>query len=189
MSTWKIDSSHTDVTFAAKHMMVTTVRGRFGEVSGEIVADREDPTSARGEITIDVASLSTGSQMRDDHLRSADFFDVANHPTATFRITDVVARDDDAFDVQGDLTIRGVTRRVTMKADLLGFYSSMEGAPRVGFSAELELNRKDWDLGWNVALESGGWLVGEEVKLTIDAAFEEVREAVAAQAGAHATAA
>lgn len=179
MSTWTIDGSHTDITFAAKHMMVTTVRGRFADVSGQIEADREDPTGARGEVTIDVASLNTGSAMRDDHLRSADFFDVANHPTASFRITDVATRGE-AFDVEGDLTIRGVTRPVTMKADLLGFYSSMEGASRVGFSAELKLNRKDWGLGWNVALESGGWLVGDEVKLTIDAAFQEAREPVAA---------
>jgi polyisoprenoid-binding protein YceI len=176
MTTWKIDTTHTDVTFAAKHMMVTTVRGKFGDVSGEIEVDPNDPSTARGEIRIAVASLNTGTQFRDDHLRSADFFDVGNHPYATFAITDVKARGDE-YEVTGDLTIRGVTRPFTFKAELLGYYRSMEGAKRVGFSAAAKLNRKDWGLNWNVALESGGWLVGDEVKLTIDAAFEEVREA------------
>jgi polyisoprenoid-binding protein YceI len=173
-TTWKLDPSHTDITFAAKHMMVTTVRGKFADVSGQITADRDDPTSARGEIEIDVASLNTGSEFRDNHLRSADFFDAENHPKARFVIT-AIERDDDEYKVAGDLTIRGVTRPVTLKAELLGFYTSMEGAPRVGFSAKAKLNRKDWGLNWNVALEQGGWLVGDEIKLTIDAAFEEAR--------------
>ena len=177
--TWKLDTSHTDVTFAAKHMMVTTVRGKFAEVAGEITADPADPTSARGEIEIGLASLNTGSEMRDNHLRSADFFDVANHPTATFRIRELVARGGrgDEYDIVGDLTIRGTTRPLTLKAELLGFYKSMEGASRAGFSAEARLNRKEWGLNWNMALESGGWLVSDDIKLTIDAAFEEVRDA------------
>lgn len=176
MSTWTIDTSHTDVTVAAKHMMVTTVRGKFADVAGEIEADPNDPTTARGEVRIGVASLNTGSEFRDQHLRSADFFDVDQHPTATFRITDVRARGDE-YDVTGELTIRGVTKPITMRAELLGFYTSMEGARRVGFAATARLNRRDWGLNWNVALESGGWLVGDEIKLTIDAVFEEARDA------------
>jgi polyisoprenoid-binding protein YceI len=175
-TTWKLDPSHTDITFAAKHMMVTTVRGKFANVDGHLTADRDDPTSARGEIEIDVASLNTGSEFRDNHLRSADFFDVESHPKARFVIT-AVEPDGDDYEITGDLTIRGVTQPVTLKAELLGFYTSMEGAPRVGFAAMTKLNRKDWGLNWNVALEQGGWLVGDEIKLTIDAAFEEAREA------------
>jgi polyisoprenoid-binding protein YceI len=176
MNTWKIDTSHTDVTFAAKHMMVTTVRGKFADVSGEIQADPGDPTSGRGEIRIGLASVNTGSEFRDNHLRSADFFDVENHPTATLVVTSVRPRGGD-FDVSGELMIHGVTRPVTLNTELLGFYSSMEGARRAGFSASVTLNRKAWGLGWNVALESGGWLVSEEIKITIDAAFEEAPEA------------
>jgi polyisoprenoid-binding protein YceI len=174
MSTWKIDTSHTDITFAAKHMMVTTVRGRFAGVTGSLEADPNDPTTARGTIRIAIASISTGSEFRDNHLRSADFFDAEQHPEATFAITSVARRGDE-YEVTGDLTIRGVTRPVTLKSELLGFYTSMEGAKRAGFSASGKINRRDWGLDWNVALETGGWLVGDEIKLTIDAAFEEVR--------------
>lgn len=173
MGTWKLDSSHTDITFSAKHMMVTTVRGRFANVRGELQADPSDLTTARGEIRIGIASLSTGSDYRDNHLRSADFFDAEAHPEATFRITAIEPRVD-GLDVVGDLTIRGVTRPLTLQTEVLGFYASMEGARRAGFSASASLHRKDWGLNWNVGLESGGWLVGEDVRLTIDAAFEEV---------------
>lgn len=181
MRTWKIDTSHTDVTFAAKHMMVTTVRGKFADVTGEIQADPGDPTSSRGEIRVGLASLNTGSEFRDTHLRSADFFDVENNPTATLAITNVRQRGDE-FEVTGDLTMHGLTKPVTLQTELLGFYSSMEGARRVGFSASVTLSRKAWGLGWNVALESGGWLVSDEVKISIDAAFEEAREAAPASA-------
>ncbi len=176
MTTWKLDTSHTDITFAAKHMMVTTVRGKFSEVTGEIDADREDPTTARGVIQIGVASLSTGSDMRDNHLRSADFFDAENHPTATFAITEIKPRGGDEFEVIGDLTIRGRSKPIALRTELLGFYTSMDGKPRAGFSATGKLNRKEFGLNWNVALESGGWLVGDDIKLTIDAAFEQATE-------------
>jgi len=182
-TTWQLDTSHTDITFAAKHMMVSTVRGKFGDVTGEIEADREDPTSARGEIKIGLASLNTGSEFRDNHLRSADFFDVETHPTATFRI-DQIELVGDEYEIRGELTIRGVSRPITLKAELLGFYTSMEGNPRVGFSAQAKLNRRDWGLNWNVALEQGGWLVGDEIKLAIDAVFEEARESAEVAAAA-----
>lgn len=181
MTTWKIDTSHTDVTFAVKHMMVTTVRGRFADVTGEIEGDPNDLTTARGEIRIGVASINTGTEFRDNHLRGADFFDAEHFPTATFRITGVVRHGDD-LDVTGELTIRGATRPVTLKAEHLGFYSSMEGARRAGFSASGKINRKDFGLDWNVALESGGWLVGDEIRLTVDVALEEARLAQAAAA-------
>ena len=176
MSSWKIDTSHTDVTFAVKHMMVTTVRGKFADVTGTLEADPNDPTSARGTIRIGIASINTGSELRDNHLRSADFFDAEHHPEATFAITSITRRGD-SYEVTGDLTIRGITRPVTLTSELLGYYTSMEGAKRAGFSASGTINRRDWGLDWNVALETGGWLVSDEIRLTIDAALEQVRVA------------
>lgn len=172
MGLWKLDPSHTDITFSAKHMMVTTVRGRFADISGELRADPSDLSTARGEIRIGIASLSTGTEYRDNHLRSVDFFDAEAYPAATFQIGQIEAHGD-RYIVTGDLAIRGVTRPLTLQTEVLGFYTSMEGARRAGFSASATLRRKDWGLNWNVALESGGWLVGEDVRLTIDAAFEE----------------
>ena len=177
MTTWKIDTAHTDVVFAAKHMMVTTVRGKLGDVSGSIETEGDDASSARGEIAIGVASLNTGSDYRDKHLRSADFFDAEAHPIATFRLTSVTPHGDE-LDVAGDLTIRGTTRPVVLRAESLGFYVSMEGARRAGFSATGTIDRKAFGLDWNVALETGGWLVGDDIKLTIDAAFEEAKVAL-----------
>ncbi|MBA2314298.1 MAG: YceI family protein [Chloroflexi bacterium] len=173
MQTFVIDPSHTDVSFAAKHMMVTTVRGKFGAVEGSLEIDPDAPERSGGEIRVVVASLSTGFEARDQHLRSADFFDAENHPTIVFRATTIRARRDDQYDVSGDMTIRDVTRPVTFQVELLGFYNGMTGARRIGLSARTKINRKEWGLNWNVALEAGGWLVGDEVRLEIDVAAEE----------------
>lgn len=173
MQTFVIDPSHTDVSFAAKHMMVTTVRGKFGAVEGSLEIDPDAPERSGGEIRVVVASLSTGFEARDQHLRSADFFDAENHPTIVFRATRIRARRDDQYDVSGDMTIRDVTRPVTFQVELLGFYYGMTGARRIGLSARTKINRKEWGLNWNVALEAGGWLVGDEVRLEIDVAAEE----------------
>jgi polyisoprenoid-binding protein YceI len=172
-SPWSIDPAHTDILFSAKHMMVTTVRGKFHEVDGTLVLDESDPTRSTGEIRIAAASLNTGAAPRDAHLRSADFFDAENYPWITFRATAVEHVADDDYRVAGDLTIRETTRPATFDATFLGFYTGMQGGRRAGIAARTKLNRKDWGLGWNVALEAGGWLVGEEVTIEIEVAVDQ----------------
>jgi polyisoprenoid-binding protein YceI len=179
VTTWSIDPAHTDVLFSAKHMMVTTVRGTFADVSGTISLDEENPTASTGTFTVAVGSLSTGVEQRDGHLRSADFFDAENHPRATFTATSVAAKGGNDYAVTGDLTIRGTTRPVTFHVELLGFYTGMNGARRAGFHATGTINREDFGLNWNVALETGGWLVGKDIKLELDLAVEQA-EAVKA---------
>lgn len=172
-TTFVVDPAHTDVLFSAKHMMVTTVRGKFHEVSGSITVDEEHPLSTTGSFTVQVASLNTGVERRDDHLRSADFFDAENHPTATFVATEVESKGRNEYVVTGDLTIRETTRPVSFDVEFLGFYTGMNGAHRIGFHATGKIDREAFGLTWNVALENGGWLVGKEIKLEIDLALEE----------------
>jgi polyisoprenoid-binding protein YceI len=183
-TTWNIDPAHTDVLFSAKHMMVTTVRGKFHDVTGTITLDEEHPANSSGTFTIGVASLNTGVEQRDGHLRSADFFDAEHYPTATFVATRVDARGGKDYAVTGDLTIRGTTRPVTFDVELLGFYTGMNGARRAGFHGTGRIAREDFGLSWNVALESGGWLVGKEVKLELDLAVEAAAAAKAESAAA-----
>jgi polyisoprenoid-binding protein YceI len=178
-TTWNLDTTHTDVIFAAKHMMVTTVRGKFATVSGSLQLDPENPTAAIGSFIIDAASLNTGVEQRDGHLRSPDFFDVQNFPEISFISTSVTPKGDDDYAVTGDLTIRGTTKPVTLDVEYLGLFSSMGGARRAGFHATTKINREDWGLTWNVGLEAGGWLVGKDVKLEIDLAIEEATAVVA----------
>src|SRR4249920_3306998 len=155
VTTWNIDPAHSDVMFSAKHMMVTTVRGRFATVVGTIKLDEENPAASSGSFTVDVASLNTGVEQRDGHLRSADFFDAENHPVATFNATRVEPKGGTEYAVTGDLTIRGTTRPVTFDVELLGFYTGMNGARRVGLHGTGRIAREDFGLNWNVALESG----------------------------------
>lgn len=183
-TTFAIDPAHTDVLFSAKHMMVTTVRGKFHAVSGTVTLDEENPSASTGTFAVEVASLNTGVEQRDGHLRSADFFDAENHPTATFTATAVTPKGGDDYAVTGDLTIRGTTKPVTFDVELLGFYTGMNGARRVGLHATGKINREDFGLTWNVALESGGWLVGKEIKLEFDLALEQAAAAATGTAAA-----
>ena len=176
MSIWKIDPAHTDVSFSAKHMMITTVRGKFGRVEGSLELDEQEPRNSRGQIRVEAASLSTGFDARDEHLRSADFFDASTHNWIVFRATKVEPRDGD-YAVTGDVTIRGVTRPVTFDVEFLGTTPGMRGGRHAGFTARAKINRKDWGLNWNMALEAGGWLVGDEIKVEIDVAADEVEVA------------
>jgi polyisoprenoid-binding protein YceI len=180
MTTWKIDPAHTDVSFSAKHMMITTVRGKFAQVEGELKLDENEPRNSRGEIRVAARSLSTGFDARDQHLRSADFFDVEAHPWIAVATTGVKAKDDGTYAVSADVTIRGVTQPVTFDVEYLGTTPGMRGGRHAGFTARATVNRKDWGLNWNVALEAGGWLVGDDIKLEIDVAADEVAEAVSA---------
>jgi polyisoprenoid-binding protein YceI len=172
-STWKIDPAHTDIAFSAKHMMVTTVRGKFDRVEGELVLDEADPKSATGEIRVAAASLSTGFDARDQHLRSADFFDAEDHPWIVARVHRVEPKGDD-YRVTAELTIRGVTRPVVLDAEFNGIVAGMRGGRHAGFHLSGKIDREAWGLTWNVALEAGAWLVGREVRLDIDVAADEV---------------
>jgi polyisoprenoid-binding protein YceI len=173
VTTWRTDPAHADVQFAAKHMMVTTVRGKFADVDGRLTLDEADPTASSGSFTVRAASLSTGNEQRDGHLRSADFFDAGAHPEIAFVSTAVTAKGGNDYAVTGDLTIRGTTRPATFDVEFLGLYQGFEGR-RAGVHATTKLNREDWGLTWNVTLETGGWLVGKEIKLEIDLALDEV---------------
>ena len=164
---WAIDPTHTQAGFAARHLMVTKVRGRFTDVSGTATIG-ETPETSSVEVELRAASVDTGFGQRDDHLRSADFFDVERYPTLTFRSTRVQRTGERTFKLHGDLTIRGVTRPVTLDAEYEGVTSDPWGGQRAGFTASTEVNREDWGLTWNQALESGGVVVGKKVKIEIE---------------------
>ena len=173
-TTWKLDAAHTDITFAAKHMVITTVRGTFGDVAGNLEIDDADPTSARGEITIQAASLSTGFGARDTHLRSADFLDVETYPEIVVRFDGVEPVKADDYKVTADLTIRDVTRALTFDVEHVGETKNFQGTRHIAFTAKATLNREDWGLNWNMALETGGWLVGKDIKLVVEVVADEV---------------
>lgn len=165
---WQLDNSHSRIGFAVKHMMVSTVRGEFKSYTGTLNLDEADLTRSTITGSIDVASLDTRDEGRDGHLKSADFFDVENHPTITFRSTRIVAKGGNEFTIYGDLTIRGVTREIAIDAEYAGKHLNPWGSTVTGFSGSATLNRKDFGLEWNVALETGGILVGEKVKLELE---------------------
>jgi polyisoprenoid-binding protein YceI len=165
---YALDQSHSHVSFSARHLMITKVRGRFPVTAGHLDI-AEDPTQSSVVATIDVSAVDSGDPKRDEHLRSPDFFDAENYPTVDFRSTRVHDRGDGEFTLEGELTVRDSTRPVTLQGEYLGAQDSPFGDSRVGFTAETEINRKDWGLEWNVALEAGGVLVGDKIKLTIDA--------------------
>jgi len=165
---WQIDPSHTLVEFAAKHMMFTTVKGRFGGVRGTIHWDDQDVTRSSVEAEIDAATLDTRTDQRDNHLRSADFLHVEVHPTIRFRSTRIERAGGDRLKVYGDLTIRDVTREVALDTTVNGRGKTPFGTEAAGFTAETSINRKDFGLNWNVALEAGGWLVGDTIKITLE---------------------
>ncbi len=177
-TTWNIDSSHSGVHFSVRHMVVSKVRGRFAKYAGTVELD-EDLTKARVEVTIEAASIDTGVADRDAHLRSADFFDVATFPSLVFRSTRVERVDGDSFRLVGNLTIRDVTREVVLQATYGGRSKDPWGNERAGFEAKTSLERKDFGLTWNQALELGGVLVGDRVDLEIEV---EVVKAVAEKA-------
>ena len=170
--TWTIDAAHTAVEFAVKHMMFTTVRGRFKALSGTITIDEANPDRSKVEVDIDASSIDTGVADRDTHLRSADFLDVEHHPQITFRSTKVEGAhkaEGDRFKVQGELSIRGKAIPVTLDASFEGAGKDPWGNEKAGFSAKTEIDRREWGLTWNQALETGGILVANSVKIEIEA--------------------
>jgi len=154
------------VTFQVRHLL-TTVRGRFTEFAGTLLIDQEHPEQSSASLTIDASSVDTGTPDRDTHLRSDDFFAVGTHPTLTFTSSRVVKTGDDAYDVAGTLTIRGVAREITLPVTYLGTAKDPWGNVRAGFETSLTINRKDFGLTWNAALETGGFLVGDEVRIDL----------------------
>ncbi len=165
--TWNLDVAHTRLGFAAKHAMVTTVRGAFGEFEGSLTLDGDNPADSRAEVTIQAASFNSGNEQRDGHVRGADFLDVESYPTLTFRSTEV-RTDGDEFVLVGDLTIRGTTRPVQIAVELEGVEKDPFGNQRIGFSGETTISRKEFGLTWNVPLDGGGLLVSDKVKITLD---------------------
>ena len=165
---WSIDPAHTHVEFAVRHMMIATVKGRFGEVEGSIVLDEQNPSNSSVEARIAAASIETKESNRDAHLRSADFLDAENHPYLTIKSTRVETDGSGGFSAHGDLTIRGVTRPTTLTGEYLGTNKSPYGFQVAGFSAGTKINRKDFGLNWNAALETGGVLVGDEVRISLE---------------------
>ena len=172
LTIWEIDPAHTTIEFAVKHMMFTTVRGRFKNFTGTVRVDERNPDLSGVDIDIEAASIDTGVADRDTHLRSADFLDVENHPRITFRSTGVDgahAKDGDHFRITGDLEIRGLAMPVTLEVTFEGVGKDPWGKQRSGFAARTEIDRREWGLRWNQALEAGGVLVANSVRIEIEA--------------------
>ena len=184
---WTIDTAHTSVGFVARHMGLSKVRGQFKSFRGEVEGDPSDLTSARGRVEVDLASIESGNADRDAHLKSADFFDVERFPTMTFEVK-AVERDRDDYKVRGDLTIKDITHEVVFDYEHGGDSVDPYGNRKVGGTLKGTIQRSDWDLTWNVALETGGWLVSDKISLEIDIQVAESQEAVEEEARAEAQA-
>jgi polyisoprenoid-binding protein YceI len=181
--TWTVDKGHSTANFKIRHFTANVV-GQFRDFDGTINLDRANPAKSTVEFTINATSIDTGSEGRDKHLRSADFFDVEKHPTITFKSTSVAPKGNNSFDVTGDFTMHGVTKRVTLPVSFGGFMKTPRGE-KAGFEVETTLNRKDYGVTWNRALDEGGFVLGEDVKVTIN--LEVDKKAPAAAPAAPAT--
>jgi len=174
-TTWAVDPTHSLVEFAVKHLMISTVRGRFGDVKGTIRINEADPKQSQVEIEIPTASIDTRADQRDAHLRSPDFFHVERYPAMKFVSKRVEGDVNGEFKLIGDLTIRDQTKEVTLEAEFQGKTRDPWGGDRMGFEAKGKINRKDFGLNWNQALDAGGWVLGDDIKMTI--AVELVKQA------------
>ncbi len=179
---WQIDSAHSHIQFTVRHLMFSKVRGTFKEFSGTVDFDEENPAQSTVEVIIDVASLDTGAADRDGHLRSPDFFNVAEYPQAIFRSTRIESKDGRRGRLTGDLTIKDITRKVAVDVTFLGSEKSPWGASTAHFEGSTTIDRRDWGLTWNQALESGGVLVGDNVQIDVELELVKVpqEEAVVA---------
>ena len=164
--TFQIDKTHSEAAFRVRHL-ISKVRGRFTDFDGAIAFDEAEPQRSTVNLTIQAASIDTGVADRDAHLRSTDFFAVDQYPTITFRSTAIAPKGNDEFEVTGDLTMRGVTRQVVIPVSYLGAAVDPWGNQKIAFEGEVTLNRKDYGLTWNAALETGGFLVGDDVKVSL----------------------
>jgi polyisoprenoid-binding protein YceI len=164
---WTVDPSHSRVGFVARHLMVTKVRGTFKEFTAEVVV-ADDPLESTVHVEVEMDSIDTGNADRDGHLRTNDFFDVPEHPVMTFHATGFQPVDDSEFKINADLTVKGVTRPITLDAEFEGVQTDPWGGTRAGFSASTTINRKDWGIEWNAPLEAGGVLVSDKVEIELD---------------------
>lgn len=180
---WQIDPAHSEINFTVRHMMISNVRGRFEKFSGTVDFNEADPSRSSVDVQIEAASINTKEAQRDGHLRSADFLDAEHYPYLTFKSKRVVKTGENTGRIIGDLTIRNVTREVVLEVEYAGQAKSPWGTTSAGFSATTTINRKDWNLTWNQALETGGVLVGDQIKIAIEV---EVVKQVAAEAAAEA---
>ncbi len=165
---WQIDKAHSQIEFSVKHMMITTVHGRFEDFSGTVNFDEQNPAQSSVDVQIEAASINTREPKRDGHLRSADFFDAEKYPYITFKSKRVEVKDANHGIIVGDMTIRDVTREVKLDVEYAGQGKNPFGMIAAGFSGTTRINRKDWGLNWNVALETGGWLVGDEINVNLE---------------------
>jgi polyisoprenoid-binding protein YceI len=175
--TWTIDTSHTRANFVAKHMMISNVHGQFDKVSGVVDFNEQEPAKSTLDVQIDTTSLYTHDEKRDAHLKSADFLEVEKYPFLTFKGKKVKVTGENTGLITGDLTIRDVTREVVLDVEYNGTQKTPWGTTAAGFSATTKINRKDWGLTWNVALETGGFLVSDDVKINIEAEIVKQPEA------------
>ena len=176
---WQFDTGHTHIGFTGRHLMVATVRGEFERLQGTVEFDEHDITRSKAEIQIEAASVNTHNAQRDEHFRSADFFDVEHHPYITFKSKRIVMQDAQHGQLTGELTIRGITREVVLEGEYGGVSQSPWGTYSAGFSLRGRVNRKDWGLNWNMALAGGGLVAGDEIMLAIDLELTKPVEAAA----------
>lgn len=169
MATWTIDPMHSEIGFKVRHLVISNVSGKFTEFEGTVIADKEDFSDAKASFSADINSISTGPAQRDEHLKSADFFDAANHPKLTFESTSITPKGGDEFDMTGNLTIRGVSKPVTLSVELGGIGPNAYGQTVAGFEINGKINRKDFGLNWSAVTEAGGVVVGDDIKLHISA--------------------
>ncbi len=181
---WTIDSAHTEVNFTVRHMMISNVRGQFQKVNGTVEFDEAHPANALINVQIEAASINTKEEKRDAHLKSPDFFDAEKYPYLTFKGKRVEVQDTSHARLIGDLTIRDVTREVVLDVEYNGSAKSPWGTTSAGFSAKTTIKRKEWNLNWNVALETGGWLVGDDIHVNIELEIVKQPEAAPAAAAA-----
>jgi len=177
---WNFDPVHSDIGFSVRHLMISKVRGRFQKWSGALFVDETDLANSKVEASIEAASIDTREQQRDDHLRSPDFFDAANHPALTFQSTRVEKTSEDEYKVTGNLTIRGVAREIALAVEFLGRSKDPWGGLRMGFSAKTSIDRRDFGLTFNMPLDGGGVVVGDRVDIVLE--IEVVKEVPAVQA-------
>jgi polyisoprenoid-binding protein YceI len=171
LQTWSLDAAHSNVEFAVKHLMIANVKGRFGDVAGTLTTDADDPTNVSLNVTLGVASIDTRQEQRDAHLRSPDFFNAEQWPTMTFVGKSTRGDTSSEFKLIGDLTIRDTTKEVTLDVTNEGSTTDPWGNSRMGFSARGKVDRREFGLTWNQALEAGGFVVGDEIRISIDVEF------------------